>query len=337
MPEIRVIDEDAVSLLLTVESSIERLREVYEHARAGAAKSSDRETLPFGAGWIRTMAAYDLTLGLGVVKAFNRSAVTAQVRYGLHLYRLDDGELLALIDGREITDLRTGGMGGLVAGGLAGGQPVEVGIIGSGNQARAQLAAIDAVCDIRAVSVFSPTEAHRETFAADRSAALGVPVTAVGSASEAVGSVDIAVLATSSKDSEPIIRAEWLPERVLVLAVGSTRPTSAEVDTATIASARLVLVDTIHACEEAGELVDAIHQGATSRDAVQSLESSPVPPAETWDSGRIVFKSVGGAVQDLALASLCHERALDSGDGRVWSTYLSARRPSGATTTTSST
>ncbi len=333
---ILLLDDDAISRYVTVDASIDLLDAVYAHVRDGKARASDRETFEYPAGWMRLMGAYDEELGYAFAKVFNRAAGPGVVRYALHLYDLDSGELVAMVDGRQVTDLRTGGMSGLVAGAMVGDRPVTVGIVGAGNQGRAQLAAIDARCTISGVKVFGPTPANRERFAAELGGVNGYPVTAVDSAREAVDGVDVVVLATSSKSMDAVIEEPWLHPQALVLAVGSTRPTSAEVDTATMLTADSILVDTIHCCEEAGEVKAAIEADPAVRSRVTSLETAPPPGPASRGNGRVVFKSVGSAVQDLALAAVCYEAALaddavakglvGSGPG-----FLSVRRPAGAT------
>ena len=163
---------------------IDLLEEALAHEAAGKTVVSSKFVTDFGVGSMRMLFAADHAAGYCASKAYH-VIEGAGVRYIVTLYRLKDGELLALIDGRHITDLRTGGASGVAARKVPVQGPVTAGIIGSGNQARTQLATLASVYRFESAAVYSPTAAHRETYARDMSAKLGFPVTAVASAQEA--------------------------------------------------------------------------------------------------------------------------------------------------------
>jgi ornithine cyclodeaminase/alanine dehydrogenase-like protein (mu-crystallin family) len=115
------------------------------------------------------------------------------------------------------------------------------------------------------------------------------------------------VAATSSRSSEPVLRGAWLDRCRLLCAVGSTRPQSVEVDEECFRGAALVVVDSERAVEEAGDLQQAVKQGAASPEKQTTLARLVAGKAAVPASGRIVFKSVGSALQDLALAGRYYE------------------------------
>lgn len=299
---------------VSMATTLDALARVYDSVRDGRAGTAPRLTRELPGGWIRLMTAHDETSGHMVSKIFNLTRGTG-VRYLLVVHRMQDGALVGLVDGRRITDLRTGGMSGLVLRELDPDRaPIEVGIIGSGHQARMQLEAIREVREVTRARVFSPTPANRERFAATTSTP-GSPVTATESGAAACDGADVVVLATSSTAGTPVIDHDWLVDRAIVLAVGSTRPQQVEVPSETLSAAQWVVVDALHACEEAGDLRLAIDAGDLSTPEVHTLETDPTPTAAQWTGGPFVFKSVGSAVQDLALAVVCLERAAERGGG----------------------
>jgi alanine dehydrogenase len=114
------------------------------------------------------------------------------------------------------------------------------------------------------------------------------------------------IAASKSRSSDPVVRREWLAGCRLLCAVGNTRPQFAEIDPGCCEDARLVIVDSPHAIAEAGELIQAAASGflpESKRATLAALASGHPIPAD----GLIVFKSVGTALQDLALARRCHE------------------------------
>ena len=165
------------------------------------------------------------------------------MRYVVTLYRLKDGEVLAVMDGQLITDLRTGAASGVLARRLRVSSPVTIGLIGSGNQARTQLESLAAVYSVRSASVYSPTSANRERYAREMSGRLGFPVTPVDSAQAAVSGQPVVVTASSARSSEPVLRGEWLDACRLLCAVGNTRAQFAEADVRSFSDAKLVVTD----------------------------------------------------------------------------------------------
>ena len=105
----------------------------------------------------------------------------------LLLFDPNNGQLLAVIANDELNPVRTGAAAGVAARFLAPPAPRAIGLIGSGKQARGQLLALHrALPSVDQVRVYSPTPAHREAFAREMTAWLGIAVEAVDSAAEAV-------------------------------------------------------------------------------------------------------------------------------------------------------
>jgi len=231
----------------------------------------------------------------------------AGVRYVVLLYRLEDGELLALLDGQIITDLRTGAASGVIARRVPVPGPVSIGVIGSGNQARTQLESLASVYRVTSAAVYSPTAANRENFAREMSAKLGILVEAVDTPEAAARGRAVVAAASSARDKEPVLRGEWLAQCRLLCAVGNTRPQFAEADVQCFRDAGLVVVDSLHAIEEAGDLRRAVESGALPEAKRATLAQVVTGAVAVPRQGLIAFKSVGTALQDLALAARYYE------------------------------
>lgn len=291
---------------LGMREAIDLLEAASQREAAGKTFLSPRLNAPFEGGWMRMMFAADYEAGFAATKAYHMVFGTG-VRYVVSLYRLADGELLAVMDGKRITDLRTGAASGVVARRIPISQPVTVGLIGAGHQSRMQLECLASVYAIKSASVFSPTAANREAFAREMTARLGFPVTAADSAEAAVrGSVAVAA-ATSSRSSEPVLKAAWLDSCRLLCGVGSTRPQSVELDTECFRNAGLVVVDSPRAVDEAGDLQQAVKNGALTVDKQATLAQIVAGSIVVPRTGMVVFKSVGSGLQDLALARRYYE------------------------------
>jgi ornithine cyclodeaminase/alanine dehydrogenase-like protein (mu-crystallin family) len=185
---------------------------------------------------------------------------------------------------------------------------VSAGVIGSGNQARAQLAALASVYRLGSVAVFSPTASHRVLFAREMSQSLGITVTPADSVEAAVRGRQVVASASNARSAEPLLRGAWLDECRLLCAVGNTRRQYCETDVDCFRNARLVVVDTPHAFEEAGELRRALDAGALPEAKRATLGQIVAGGVEVPGNGMVAFKSVGSALQDLALAARCYEK-----------------------------
>ena len=292
--------------VLGMRDAIDLLEVALSHEGAGKTFVSPKNVTDFEGGSMRILFAADYQAGYFATKAYH-SIQGVGTRYVVSLYRLKDGELLAQLDGQLITDLRTGAASGVIARKVPVTGPVSVGIIGSGHQARAQLESLAAVYRVEAAAVFSPTAANRQAFAREMSAQLGIAVTSVDSVEAAVRGRAVVATASSSRSSEPILRGEWLDRCRLLCAVGNTRRQFAEVDVRCFRDAALVVVDSLHAIEEAGDLRRAVEDGAMPETKRATLAQIVTGAVAVPREGLVAFKSVGTALQDLALAARYYE------------------------------
>jgi alanine dehydrogenase len=303
---IAMLDIGAIEGVLGMRDAIDLLEKALAHEAGGGTSVSPKFTTDFDGGAMRVLFAADSTAGYCAMKAYH-SIKGVGTRYVVLLYSLTSGELLALVDGRLITDLRTGAASGVAARKVPLDGLVSVGIIGSGNQARTQLESLAAVYEIKSAAVYSPTTANREAFAQEMSAKLGIPVTPAESAEAAVRGRRVVTTASNARNAEPVLYGEWLQDCRLLCAVGNTRRQFAELDLQCFRNAGLVVVDSLHAIDEAGELRQAAAAGELpeiKRATLAQLITGTVSvPAE----GLVVFKSVGTALQDLSLAAHYYE------------------------------
>lgn len=291
---------------LNMRDTIDLLERAFANEAANATVVSPKYVTDFQQGSMRILFATDEKAGYAAMKAYH-SVKGAGTRYVVSLYSLKDGELLALLDGQLITDLRTGACSGVIARRVPIAGPVSLGVIGSGNQARTQLECLASVYSLGEVSVYSPTAAHREHYAREMSQALNLNVTPVDHIEKAVRGKQVVASASGARSAEPILRGEWLTACRLLCAVGNTRKQFCEADVDCFCRAQLTVVDTLHALEEAGELCQAVAAGALPEAKRATLGRIVTGAAQVPRDGLVVFKSVGSALQDLALASRYYE------------------------------
>lgn len=283
-------------------------------ARGGVA-SVPRINLAAGAkGFFRVMPAVVEELDVMGLKAFN-SGSGGTVRYLIGLWRVSSGELLGLLDASTLTAIRTGAVTGVAQRALAD-RHETVGVIGSGLEARTNLEAICAIAPIRRVTVFSPRAARREQFAAEMSEKLDVEIVPVDSPQDAAGAQTVLVATNTGVGSGRIaLEASWLDGAEHVNTIGSTMSALREVDGATFGRADLVVLDTLDAPAESGDLQAAAAEGHWDESKVRWL-ADLVADATEVPRGLTVFKSVGTALQDVVAAKAVYDVALERGLGR---------------------
>lgn len=139
------------------------------------------------------------------------------------VWELDSKELIGIVHDHAISALRVGATSGIVANYCARPDAKVVGIIGAGQQARAQVAAMCAVRPtIRSIKVNSTTRESREAFAEEMSGKLGVEVLPVENARDCCRGADIVITATNSVD--PVLFGDWLEDGSHVITMrGSPR------------------------------------------------------------------------------------------------------------------
>lgn len=318
-----MLDIQALEGVISMRETIDLLEKTLPHENT---TMSPKYVNDFDGGSIRILFAADNDAGYFAMKAYH-NIKNVGTRYVVLLYRLSDGELVATLDGRVITDLRTGAVSGVVARKVPIEGLVTVGIVGSGSQARTQLESLATVYRVEAAFVYSPTPTNRAAFAAEMSAKLGFPVTPVDSAEAAVRGRKVVATASNARSADPILRGAWLDGCRLLCAVGNTRPHFAEVDAQCFADSRLVVVDSLHAVDEAGDLRQAVAANALPKSKLATLAQVINSEIKVPMHGLVVFKSVGTALQDLALASRYYELLKDKPGTVHGPTIASLRNP----------
>ena len=230
------------------------------------------------------------------------------------------GALVALLDGRYITEARTAAVSAVSVDRLARTDAKRLALIGTGVQATSHLEAIRLVRALGDVRVWSPNPVHCEEFADTARLHTGLPVTAMSDSAGAVKDADIVVLVTSSP--VPVVNDEDIAPGTHICAIGACRPTQREMPTALVARARLIVDSRDAALIEAGDIVLPIKEGAFGVDHIAGELGAVVLgqcEGRRSDAEITIFKSLGMAVEDVVAAQLAVERAVAAGLGTEFS------------------
>jgi ornithine cyclodeaminase/alanine dehydrogenase-like protein (mu-crystallin family) len=233
---------------------------------------------------------------------------------GVLLFAADTGEPLALVNASAVTEIRTAATSAVATGLLARPGAGDLAVIGTGVQGQAHARALAATRPLTRIRLTGRDRARAREVAAELTAQLNVPVTAVGSVPEAVQGADIVVTATSS--AQPVLHREWLAAGTHVNAVGACLPQTREIDTATMAEAALFADSRESVRNEAGDYLLAAREGADNpvrAELGQLLTGAASGRAD--DDEITLFESLGLAAEDLAAASYLYQEATRLGAG----------------------
>jgi ornithine cyclodeaminase/alanine dehydrogenase-like protein (mu-crystallin family) len=348
----RLLTEADVAAVLTMDDLIETMTSALQRFSTGRVVQPVRPTIPIADdSFFATMPAYVLgesgvgsgsdpgltpkvsaaALGAKLVTVFGGNAAQ-----GLHshlatimLLNPETGALLALLDGRYITEARTAAVSAVSSRLLARKTSQSVAILGSGVQARSHLDALSRVHRLRQITVWSPNKLHRERFVDEAITAQRVrprsdppltptpTVSSVDHPGEAVVGADIVVLVTSSPT--PVLENGWVKPGAHVISVGACRPTQREMDPALVARARLFVDSRAAALVESGDVVMGMQEGRFGADHIVAelgeLIADDTRAGRRSDTDVTIFKSLGLAVEDVTAAELAYRRAAERGIG----------------------
>jgi ornithine cyclodeaminase/alanine dehydrogenase len=310
---VRFLTHEEVRALVDMKDAIAAMEGAFAEEGAKATMLPPRINMKAGKGWLRVGPVALERMGWMGFKAMNL-APGHGVRYQVHLYRIDSGELVAIMDAQHLTTLRTGATSAVATRRLAREGAAVVALLGSGVEAQAQLEAMQADGRVRSARVFSPTAANRKRLAEDFQRRHQMQISDVASAEEAVAGADIVLAAV--KSAEPVLFGRWLRPGMHVNSVGTARRDQREIDQDTFERSARIVVDTREGVfGEAGDAFAA--KDVVARKDVRELSElvSGAAPGRT-DPGEItLFKSVGTGIQDIALAAMIFERAQDRNVG----------------------
>ncbi len=208
-------------------------------------------------------------------------------------------------DNGFLTDIRTGAAGAVAADCLARRDIDTVGVIGSGVQARHQIACLRVVRTFSRLVAWSPDREGLERYCAEVRADFGIDAEAVADAEAVCRAADVIVTATPAH--EPLVRAAWLRPGQHVTAVGADTPGKQELESACLGRADLVVVDRLSQCAAFGELASALREGVLDEAGVWAQLGeivAGVRPGRTGDQQITVCDLTGVGFQDTAIAAL---------------------------------
>jgi|SRR5580704_17251935 alanine dehydrogenase len=309
------LKEDDVRELLDVETAIAAVEEAFRGLAEEKAVNIPRSRARVPGITLHVMSAAAEYLGFVGWKVY--TATRAKARFHVGLSSVESGELVALIEADFLGQLRTGAASGVATEYMARHDSRTVGVFGAGKQARTQLKAMTAVRRIERAEVYSRNDERRQRFAHEMSEYCGTQVVPVHSPEEAVAEKDIVICATTSE--LPLFEGRMVEPGTHLNVVGSNYLTKAEIDVETVRRADVIVCDSVEACRrEAGDFVAALEAGITDWPLMHDLAEVVVgrQTGRALPEQITLFKSVGLAIEDVALAVKLLERAREEEIGQ---------------------
>ncbi len=323
MQRFRLLTEDQVKSLLPMADLIAAMEAAVARFSSGEVLQPVRTVLTVGPtrAYFGLMPAYieqPARLGAKLVTVFNENHARGLPSHlaTIVLLDADTGALIALMDGRYITEMRTAAVSAVSARYLSQPRASSLGIIGSGVQARSHLEAFADVRALEDVRVWSPQKRNRERFVEEMTGRVAARIRATDTAEEAVRGADMVVLATSC--ATPVVEDAWIAPGAHVVSVGACRPDQREMAPALVARGRLFVDSKAAALVESGDVVMGIHDGFFDRGHVVGELGEVVlgrVDGRTVNDQITIFKSLGMAVEDVVSADLVFRRAIETGAG----------------------
>ena len=294
--------------LLDLEQLLDALERVFVELSAGRTSVPPRIAAQTERGLLAAMPGYaDGILETKLVSVFAGNHELGLPSHQATIALFDDrtGQPLALMDGTEITAVRTGAASAVATRALARPDARVLAVLGAGVQGRSH---VDAVTRVRAFD-----EVRIGSRNADQAGALAAEVGGAACASfeEAVDGADVVCACTDA--GQPLFPADWLAPGMHVTSVGASRD-GPELDPGVMSRGLLAVESRVafepypagahelqgldpSAAVELGEILAGTHEGRSSSEQIT------------------VYKSTGHAVEDAAAAGLVYRRALQEGAG----------------------
>jgi alanine dehydrogenase len=311
-----MLNEDEVRDLLPIQECVEVLDDLFKEMATGAVSNMNRYRVPLPRGSMQVMAGMSSANGATGLKTYVTGTGAASQMVVL-LFDIATAAPIALVSANALGAIRTGAASGVATRHMAQVNAKAVAIIGTGSQARTQLAAVAATRTLNHAFVYSRTQGKRERFADEMASELGIMVEAVATAEDAIAGADIVCTITNSR--EPVFDGSKLKPGTHVNAAGSNGWVRREIDDETIKRSALIVCDDISDAKiECGELIFAAERRVFRWEAAVELRdvvSGRVAGRPSADAITL-FESQGLAVEDVAAAMHIYRKALERGVGR---------------------
>lgn len=314
MEKTLLINRETAEELITMRACIDTMKKAFEDVSSGDVTMLQRTMLPIQNG-----------NKLGGMPALNEAAhicgskvivfASAEVSQKgtaqgiIPLFSSITGQLLAIVDAKHLTKLRTASATAAATDALAKKNAATLALLGAGKLAQAHFEAISLVRDLQKVFVWNHNLAGAKAFC-ENNQVDGIEFIFCETAEEAVKQAEI--VCTVSRATTPILKGEWLQPGVHVNGVGACAPNAREVDSETLLKCTVFTDQTTAAVRDGGDLAIPVAEGVFKVEDIAAEVGEVLlgkKAGRVSDDQMTFFESVGLAVQDLSAAYYVYEQA----------------------------
>ncbi|MEN3047239.1 MAG: ornithine cyclodeaminase family protein [Candidatus Caldarchaeales archaeon] len=313
---VRLLGDEEVERALSMREVIEAVERAFALYSTGRALMPQRVHVPVRehGGTILLMPCYLPEMGVFSVKYVtvypaNPSRGLPTIFASLLISDPTTGEPKVLADARAATGMRTGAATAVSIKHLSRTREGALGIVGCGYQARWQLRAALEVMRVEKLFLHDVVRSRAVELGEEASGRYGLDVEVADGVRRLAAGSDVIITATTS--SEPFLKAEWVKPGTHISAIGAFTPQMAELEAELVASSKVVVDSREAAKAEAGDVIQAVQKGLMRWEDVHAELGEVVAgirPGRENEDEVTVFKSVGLAVQDAAVAALLLKR-----------------------------
>lgn len=324
----KLLNKKEICKVFPMKEAVQAAKDAFRNSSDGKGETPLRTAIETDEGVLLFMPAYQRETGYASLKIYDN--FTGNLAKGLPtsssqviLMNAKTGEIVALMDGNCVTQIRTGAASGAAFDVLGRRDAVKGALIGTGGQGMRQLEAMLCVRNLKEVKVFDIVEQQKEAFvkaANERLSDYGTKITASASADEAVEDADLLITVTPSK--RPVFDAAKCKPGLTVSCVGAFRPEMQEMDPKILPMASKIFCDSTDAVlEESGDLIKPLLEGVITKEDITGELGDVLANRKKGresDDEIIVFETVGIGLQDLYAAKVIYKRAMAYGIGIEW-------------------
>jgi alanine dehydrogenase len=322
--ELLLINDNEVRDLIGMKEAIVAVEDAFRAFAEGRATMPAKTYLDFSqySGDLRVMpAAIGSTYaGVKIVNshAHNPERGLPAVMGTYLLVAQETGVPLAIIDATYLTAVRTGAASAVATKFMARQDSKSVGLVGSGVQAHFQLEAMFAVLDIKRVVAWAPSnDSERRSRFVDEMAAR-FPDLEISGTDLIADAADSEVVCTTTPSHGPLVNDDMIKPGTHINAVGADGPGKQELEPALLKRSRII-VDEWEQASHGGEINVPFLGGELDKEDVTGSLPEVIAgrlKGRESDDQVTVFDSTGLAIEDIAVASLVYDRALDKNVGK---------------------
>ena len=316
-----VLNKEDIEILVVFDELMDKIEEAYDVFYKNEYFMPPRPTVEYKNKTLLYMPCFTQNIfGTKILTVFpeNRNIGEPAIDGLMLLNDYETGKPLVIMDGKTITSLRTGAVGGVGVRHLSKENASSVGIIGAGIQGYYQTLYACATRKIKNVLVYNAFNKDLTPFVNKLKNGLNddsISISVNNSMEDFLSKSDIVITATTSNTPVLPNDASLLKGKCFI-GIGSYKPSMREYPDAIFSLLEKVYVDLPFACEESGDLSVPIENSILDESKVKTF-SDFLALKEKAEGDTTFFKSVGMGLFDLIISEAIYKKAIEKNIGQV--------------------